>query len=77
MRNSVHQAGRRPGVRADEVADASANSHGPIDARPGSDDRWADDTEPETSERITLIEFTWFGLTGAQAVILVAREWLQ
>jgi hypothetical protein len=35
------------------------------------------DPEPDASERITLIEFTWVGLTGTQPVILVAREWLQ
>ena len=35
------------------------------------------DSEPDTSERITLIEFLWTGLTGDQPVILVSREWLQ
>jgi hypothetical protein len=33
--------------------------------------------EPATSERVTLIEFMWFGAAGAQPVILVEREWLQ
>jgi hypothetical protein len=33
--------------------------------------------EPPTSERVTLIEFMWFGAAGAQPVILVEREWLQ
>jgi len=33
----------------------------------------ADETEPEASERITLIEFTWVGLTGRQPVIYVSR----
>jgi hypothetical protein len=37
----------------------------------------ADDSEPEATEKITLIEFTWTGLRGAQPVIFVAREWLQ
>ena len=37
----------------------------------------AEDAEPDTSERITLIEFLWEGRTGAQPVILVSREWLQ
>jgi hypothetical protein len=35
------------------------------------------DAEPDTSERITLIEFLWTGPTGEQPVILVSREWLQ
>ena len=35
------------------------------------------DSEPDSTERITLIEFTWMGVRGAQPVILVAREWLQ
>ena len=40
--------------------------------------RWApDDAEPDTSERITLIDFLWEGQTGAQQVILISREWLQ
>jgi len=50
------------------------------DQYPAEDDLdagMADDTEPDVSERITLIEFTWMGLTGAQPVIFVAREWLQ
>ena len=37
----------------------------------------ADDTKPNATEKVTLIEFTWMGLRGAQPVILVAREWLQ
>jgi hypothetical protein len=36
-----------------------------------------DDAEPNTSERVTLIEFVWIGQTGEQPVILVSREWLQ
>jgi hypothetical protein len=35
------------------------------------------DAEPETSQRVTLIEFTWVGARGAQPVIFVSREWLQ
>jgi hypothetical protein len=33
--------------------------------------------EPDTSERVTVIEFLWTGSRGAQPVILIAREWLQ
>ena len=36
-----------------------------------------ENAEPDTSERITLIEFLWEGTRGAQQVILVSREWLQ
>jgi hypothetical protein len=43
----------------------------PVEARPPAD------AEPDTSERITLIEFVWSGLTGSQPVIFVSREWLQ
>jgi hypothetical protein len=43
----------------------------PSEARPPID------SEPDTSERITLIEFLWTGLTGDQPVILVSRELLQ
>lgn len=60
---------RRPDLVADTVADWPA-----IDTDAAES---ADDTEPEASERITLIEFTWVGLTGRQPVIYVSREWLQ
>ena len=32
---------------------------------------------PDATEKVTLIEFMWRGLRGAQPVIFVAREWLQ
>ena len=47
------------------------------DARPADEVRPPAHPEPDISERITLIEFVWSGLTGTQPVILVSREWLQ
>jgi KaiC/GvpD/RAD55 family RecA-like ATPase len=65
--------GSRRDVVSNEVAGFEA-----IDAkRLDAGDWWANDTEPETTERVTLIEFLWMGLTGAQPVIFVAHEWLQ
>ena len=51
---------------------------GPTDVRSRQPrQRPPEDAEPDTSERITLIEFLWQGKAGAQQVILVSREWLQ
>jgi hypothetical protein len=70
--------GRRFDVGADRLGDARSVDRVAPDGRPrAAGDGSADDTEPEASERITLIEFTWMGFTGPQPVILVAREWLQ
>jgi hypothetical protein len=63
--------------RIREVVDWRPTELGTTEARSGASDWVPDDTEPVTSERITLIEFMWMGLRGAQPVILVSREWLQ
>ena len=72
MRDGPRHAGDRPTSprwRSTDAADETL-------AR-GSARRPPEDAEPDTSERITLIEFLWEGRTGAQQVILVSREWLQ
>jgi hypothetical protein len=51
--------------------------YGATDAISRQNQRPPEDAEPDTSERITLIEFLWQGRTGAQQVILVSRQWLQ
>jgi len=72
------QAGRR---RGHEQARDPGNEWVVIEAGTTDDEAWtADDlpdAEPETSQRVTLIEFTWVGARGAQPVIFVSREWLQ
>ena len=73
MRDGTRQADVRP--RAQAPVDPLDDCDG--DAHPPSEERSPADAEPGTSERITLIEFMWSGLTGAQQVILVSREWLQ
>ena len=65
MRDETRQAIDRR--RAQALDEWLVDVHGPE----------AEDTEPDVSERITLIEFLWRGRTGAQQVILVSREWLQ
>ena len=74
MRDGTRQAGVRRQAQA--PVDPLDDWHG-VDAHPPSEERSPADAEPGTSERITLIEFRWSGLTGAQQVILVSREWLQ
>jgi hypothetical protein len=78
VRDGTRQFGgrRRPiapivGLVAGPTADVQR-----VDDRPERRQLRAD-VEPDTSERITLIEFVWSGATGAQLVILVSREWLQ
>ena len=74
MRSGAHRMrGSRRDVVSNEVAGFEAIDAKRLDAV----DWWANDTEPETTERVTLIEFLWMGLTGAQPVIFVAHEWLQ
>jgi hypothetical protein len=70
----VRSRRRQPGDhrRARPKAEVEAK-----DTRPRRLQRPPDDDEPDTSERVTLIEFMWVGRTGAQQVILVSREWLQ
>ena len=83
MRDGTRQSdGRRPAkASVDGLDDWEA-----IDAVQTGDRLWGEErpaaeaeaeTEPDTSERIILIEFVWWGLTGSQPVILVSREWLQ
>jgi hypothetical protein len=75
--------GRRAGAE-NEVVDWTSDhivDWGAVDPRLADGHRLsgigqADDPDPDISERITLIEFTWMGMTGAQPVIFVAREWL-
>ena len=69
----------RDGVRAQTGDDQRARLKaevGATGAHSRRGQRPPEDAEPDTSERITLIEFLWEGLTGAQQVILVSREWL-
>ena len=76
MRDGTRQPGNRRQADAAEAFDwvdvdvPQSRPRTPGQLRPA-------DGEPDATERITLIEFTWFGLTGAQPVILVSREWLQ
>ena len=48
----------------------------PVDGPPG-ETRSPAGVEPDTCERITLIEFLWEAATGEQPVIFVSRELLQ
>jgi hypothetical protein len=48
-----------------------------VELSAADEDPVVEGVEPNTSERITLIEFRWQGQIGAQQVILVSREWLQ
>jgi hypothetical protein len=78
-----HSGGRRPGAE-NEVVDWAADhivGRAALDPRLADGHRpsgvcQADDPEPDVTERVTLIEFTWIGMRGAQPVIFVAREWL-
>ena len=81
MRNGARQSGGRGGIDAvmdvlldvaqldggDQGTGARSPGRPPVESPP----------EPDTCERITLIEFLWTGSAGFQPVILVAREWLQ
>ena len=80
MRNGSRQGGGRGGVDAvmDVVLDLDMLDDGgqPSGALSGGRPWVAPRPEPDTCERITLIEFLWTGAAGSQPVILVAREWL-
>jgi hypothetical protein len=70
VRNSPRQTGDHGRARLEAEVGAT-------DARSRQPQSPPEDGEPDTSERVTVIEFLWQGRTGAQQVILVSREWLQ
>ena len=78
MRDRRGQAGdgRRRRARADRLVewpDGDGRAAVERSRRPQP----LDDVEPDTCERITLIEFLWMAPTGEQPVIFVSRELLQ
>ena len=67
----------RASAPVDGLADRAAMEAHLTDGRAPSEERPPSGAERDTSERVTLIEFMWSGLTGTQPVILISREWLQ